>query len=104
MELQNRRHTLMAQEGLSLEEPDTLMMSTVHGEEPVSVEEAFQDERWVQAMNSEYQALIKNKTWHLVPPPARKNIIGCKWVFKIKQKADGSIDRYKGRLVAKGYK
>jgi hypothetical protein len=80
------------------------MMSTVHGEEPVSVEEAFQDERWVQAMNSEYQALIKNNTWHLVPPPAGKNVIGCKWVFKIKRKADGSVDRYKGRLVAKGYK
>jgi histone deacetylase 1/2 len=34
----------------------------------------------------------------------RENIIGCKWVFKIKRKLDGSIDRYKGRLVAKGYK
>jgi histone deacetylase 1/2 len=67
-------------------------------------EEALQDQRWVQAMDSEYHALMKNKTWHLVPPPAKKNIIGCKWVFKIKRKVDGSIDRYKGRLVAKGYK
>jgi histone deacetylase 1/2 len=80
------------------------MLSTVHGEEPRSVEEVLQDERWVKAMDSEYNALMKNKTWHLVSPPKGKNIIGCKWVFKVKRKADGSIDRYKGRLVAKGYK
>lgn len=55
-------------------------------------------------MDAEYQALQRNKTWHLVPRPKRKDIIGCKWVYKIKRKADGSIDRYKARLVAKGFK
>jgi histone deacetylase 1/2 len=55
-------------------------------------------------MDAEFQALLKNKTWHLVPPPRHKNIIGAKWVFKIKRKADGTIDRYKARLVAKGYR
>lgn len=80
------------------------MLSTVHDEEPRSVEEALQDERWVQAMDNEYNALMKNKTWHLVTPPKRKNIIGCKWGFKVKRKADGSTDGYKGRLVSKGYK
>jgi hypothetical protein len=80
------------------------MMSDVHGEEPASEEEALQDRRWVQAMDSEYDALMKNKMWHLVPPPEKKNIIGCRWVFKIKRKADGSNDRYKGRLFAKGYR
>jgi histone deacetylase 1/2 len=47
---------------------------------------------------------LKNKTWHLVTPPKGKNIIGCKWVYKIKKKVDESIDQYKARLVAKGYK
>ena len=48
-------------------------------------------------------SLIKNMTWHLVPSPAHGKVIGCKWVYKLKLKADGSIDRYKACLVAKGY-
>lgn len=55
-------------------------------------------------MDVEYNSLIKNKTWNLVPPKKGCNIIGCKWVWKIKRKADGTIDKYKGHLVAKGYK
>ena len=55
-------------------------------------------------MNDEYDALIKNKTWHLVPPAKNKNVIDCRWVYRIKRKADGQIDRYKARLVAKGFK
>jgi histone deacetylase 1/2 len=47
---------------------------------------------------------MRNKTWHLVPPPRGKNIIDCKWVYRIKRKADGTIERYKARLVAKGFK
>jgi histone deacetylase 1/2 len=66
--------------------------------------EALFDKNWKQAMDLEFAALLKNKTWHLVPSPKGKNIINCKWVFKLKRKADGSIDKYKGRLVAKGYK
>lgn len=62
------------------------------------------DKNWKEAMDVEYTALIKNKTWHLVPPRTGKNIIDCKWVYKVKRKSDGSIDRYKARLVAKGFK
>jgi histone deacetylase 1/2 len=80
------------------------MFGTVSAEEPSTVQEALADQRWVAAMNNEHTTLLKNKTWHLVPPPKGKNIIGCKWVYKIKKKTDGSIDRYKARLVAKGYK
>ncbi|RVW24916.1 Retrovirus-related Pol polyprotein from transposon RE1 [Vitis vinifera] len=49
------------------------------------------------------EALMKNKTWNLVPLPEGKKTVGCKWVFSIKHKADRSIERYKARLVAKGY-
>ncbi|RVW18439.1 Retrovirus-related Pol polyprotein from transposon RE1 [Vitis vinifera] len=55
------------------------------------------------AMDTKYHALLKNNTWTLVPPPPHANIIGCKWVFKLKHKPDGNIDRCKARLVAKGY-
>lgn len=72
--------------------------------EPTSVDEALKSKHWIDAMNNEYAALLRNKTWHLVPPPKNKNIIDCKWVYKIKRKSDGTIDRHKARLVAKGFK
>lgn len=73
-------------------------------DEPVSHITAMKHPLWRSAMNDEFQALVKNKTWHLVPPHAGLNVINCKWIFKLKRKADGSIDRYKARLVAKGFK
>jgi len=78
--------------------------SIVEPEEPTTVKVAPRDDRWVMAMNKEYDALMKNRTWHLVPAPKHKNVIRCKWVYKVKRKADGSMDRYKAQLVAKGYK
>jgi histone deacetylase 1/2 len=72
--------------------------------EPETLQKALQDSRWKEAMQKEYDALLENKTWSLVPPSKGKNIIDSKWVFKIKRRSDGSIERYKGRLVAKGYK
>ena len=59
---------------------------------PSSVEEVLSDPEWAQAMQEELEALKKNNTWKLVPLPEGKKIVGCKWVFSIKYKADGSID------------
>nr|XP_009772047.1 PREDICTED: uncharacterized protein LOC104222514 [Nicotiana sylvestris] len=53
-------------------------------------------------MLQEIDALEGNMTWELVPLPAGKKTIGSKWVYKIKYKANGEIDKYKARLVAKG--
>jgi histone deacetylase 1/2 len=73
-------------------------------DEPRTVEEALGSKHWKEAMDIEYNALLKNNTWHLVPPKKGSNIIDCKWVFKVKLKADGTLDKYKARLVAKGFK
>lgn len=54
-------------------------------------------------MNKELEALHHNKTWVVTDLPPGKKPIGCKWVFKIKYKSDGTIERHKARLVAKGY-
>lgn len=72
--------------------------------EPSTLQEALSNKNWKNAMDKEFSALMHNKTWHLIPQTQGKNIIDCKWVYKIKRKAGGSIDRYKARLVAKGFK
>jgi Reverse transcriptase (RNA-dependent DNA polymerase) len=54
-------------------------------------------------MTDELTTLAINGTWELVPPPSNSHVIGCKWLFKVKRKVDGSIKRYKARLIAKGY-
>lgn len=54
-------------------------------------------------MEAEMDALEKNGTWELVNLPKGKKAMGCKWVYTVKFKADGSLECYKARLVAKGY-
>ena len=54
-------------------------------------------------MPDELDALHKNQTWTIIPRESHMNIAGSKWVFKTKLKADGTLDRLKAKLVAKGY-
>jgi hypothetical protein len=72
--------------------------------EPHSLDDVLANSNWKSAMTLEYDALMKNRTWHLVPPIKGKNVVGCKWVYKIKWKQDDILDRYKARLVAKCFK
>lgn len=71
--------------------------------EPTSISEALQHEPWIQAMRDELFALDRNQTWPLFPLPPDRKIIGCKWVFKLKENPDGTINKHKARLVAKGF-
>lgn len=83
---------------LTLEHSNT----TVPDKEPNNFIEAIKHPVWQQAMHAEYQALVKQGTWILVPPPLGANIIGCQWIYKIKRHSDGTMARYKARLVANG--
>jgi hypothetical protein len=58
---------------------------------------------WKKAIDEEYASIMKHDTWDLVELPPDRRPVTCKWVFNVKQKADGSIDRYKARLVARGF-
>ena len=58
---------------------------------------------WKKAMEEEFLALLKNKTWILTTLPPGKNLVGCTWIFKLKKDVDGMITRHKARLVAQGF-
>lgn len=75
-------------------------------DEPATFQEATnskQKKQWVAAMNEEIESLLKNRTWSLVDLPSGKKVIDNRWVFKIKTNTDGSVDRYKARLVIRGF-
>jgi len=75
-------------------------------EEPQTYKEAISGdyaEHWKQAMEEEINSLRSNNTWSLVKIPKNARILDCKWVYRLKYKSDGSIERYKVRLCAKGY-
>ena len=77
-----------------------------HSNDPKTLAEAMarpDGDQWYKAAYEEIQALLNNGTWKLAKLPPGRKAIGSRWVFLLKHKKDGSIDRYKGRLVAKGY-
>ena len=54
-------------------------------------------------MQLEYQALVNNNTWSLVPCPTNANLFKCKWIYRIKGNSNSIIERHKARVVAQGY-
>ncbi|KAK1618276.1 hypothetical protein QYE76_023793 [Lolium multiflorum] len=70
---------------------------------PVSHRDALRAPEWRAAMAEEFSALTHTRTWTLVPRPPGTNIVGSKWVFKTKHRPDGSIEKHKARLVARGF-
>ena len=71
--------------------------------EPKSYQDAATKTEWKIAMQKELQALDANNTRELVPLPSGKKAIGSKWIYKVKLKSDGILEKHNARLVAKGY-
>ncbi|KAK9071798.1 hypothetical protein SSX86_008227 [Deinandra increscens subsp. villosa] len=71
--------------------------------EPTSTKHALQHPLWHKAMRDEFDALTRNHTWSLVPPDSAQNVVGSKWVFRIKYNPDGTVERLKARFVAKSF-
>jgi hypothetical protein len=79
------------------------LMCNLLDEEPTCFEEAIQKKEWADAMTEEYQSIIKNDVWEIVPRPKSKDVVSSKWLFKIKHAVDGSIEKYKARFVTCGF-
>ena len=68
-----------------------------------SYEEVAERKEWKDAMIEEYQLIMKNDAWDVAPRPEGKSVVTSKWIYKIKHAADGSIEKYKARFVARGF-
>ena len=86
---------------------DSAAMVVVRVKEPRSVKEAMtlpERQNWIDAMKAELDALVENGTWEVVDEPNKgTNIVDSKWVLKIKFDANGDVERFKARLVARGF-
>ena len=71
--------------------------------EPSSFQEAVQEPTWVDAMVEEYDSIVRNSAWEIVPRPVDKSVVGSRWIYKVNQAADGSFEKYKAIFVARGF-
>lgn len=85
---------------VELEDDKFLLMGV---DEPINYGQAVKERNWRDAMKREIEAVEKNGTWKLTELPPGHNVIGLKWVYKIKRDANGKIQKYKARIVAEGY-
>jgi hypothetical protein len=72
---------------------DVNMFCLFSGNDPITFEEAYQEDRWKKAMKEEINSIIKNNTWELTTLPEGHNAIGVKWIFKTKRNAEGEIEK-----------
>jgi hypothetical protein len=79
------------------------MVSSIQESEPSTFEEATSRQVWRDAMMEEYNSIMKNDVREVVPRPEGKSVVTSKWLYKLKHVADGSIEKYKARFVARGF-
>jgi transposase InsO family protein len=79
------------------------MVTSIAESEPSSYEEAASQQVWREGMVEEYVSIMENDVWEVVPRPEGKSVVTSRWLYKIKHAADGSIEKYKARFVARGF-
>jgi hypothetical protein len=78
-------------------------LNLVIDSEPSTLDEVAKHKMWKDAMIEEYESILKNDVWEVVPRPQGKSVVTSKWVYKIKHAADGSVEKFKARFVARGF-
>jgi hypothetical protein len=79
------------------------MVSIIREFEPSTFEEATNRQVWRDSMMEEYNSIMKNDVWEVVPRPEGKSVVTSRWLYKLKHATDGSIEKYKARFVAQGF-
>ena len=78
-------------------------MSMIIQNEPSSFSDAIKHQVWKDSMTKEYESIMKNNVWEVVPGPQDKIVVTSKWLYKIKHATDGSMEKYKDHFVARGF-
>jgi hypothetical protein len=78
-------------------------LNHVLNSEPSTFYEVAKHKVWKDAMVEEYESMLKNDVWEVVPRPQGKLVVTSKWIYKIKHAVDGSVEKYKARFVAPGF-
>ena len=79
------------------------LLSNMIDVEPTSDKEVVKNQVWQDAMAEEYNSIMKNEVWDIVPRPKDKSVVTSKWIYKIKHAVDGIIEKYKARFVARDF-
>ena len=75
-------------------------MCDIVDQEPTNYKEALQNKEWVEAILEEYQSIMKNDVWDIVPKLEGKSVVYSIWIYNINHAANESIEKYKARFVA----
>ena len=79
------------------------LLCDIIAKEPSNYKEVTEKKQWKDAMIKEYQSIMKNDVWDVVPRPKGKSVVTSKWIYKIKHAADDIIEKYKATFVARGF-
>jgi hypothetical protein len=99
----NNLHGMRTRAKSGFRQPRLNLQAVVVSPIPTSYRRALDDPHWRHAMEDEYQALIDNHTWSLIPRPPNTNVVTGKWIFRHKLHSDGTLDRYKACWVLRGF-
>jgi hypothetical protein len=79
------------------------LMTNIIDSEPSNFEEAANQQVWRDAMVEEHNSIMRNDVWEIVSRPVGKSVVTSRWFYKVKHAADGSVEKYKARFVARGF-
>jgi len=79
------------------------LMAKLLEPKPSSFKEEIEKPVWVDAMVEEYESIVNNSVWEVVPRISDKSVVGSRWIFKVKLVVDRSIKKSKAKILAKGY-